>query len=112
MKKAYAIICILLSFALICFLWGYHYLKNEYRPALRAQPLPSRDTVIPIDINDADMDELCSLPGIGETLALRILEYRSKIGGFSSMEQLLDIKGIGQQTYEEIRHFLIIGGKE
>lgn len=110
MKKAYAVICVTLALALIFLLWGVHHFRNYYRAPLSATPLAVSDTVNPIDINSADMDELCCLPGIGEALAQRIIDYRSNIGGFTSLEQLLQIKGIGQLTLERIKPFLTVGG--
>ena len=55
-----------------------------------------------VNINTADADELDSLPGIGPTLAGRIIEYREENGPFSSIEDILNVYGIGEGTYEEI----------
>lgn len=65
----------------------------------------------PLDLNSADFEELKQLPGIGETLAAEIMAYRESIGGFSSREQLLDIKGIGQERYSRIYPLLYINGE-
>lgn len=61
----------------------------------------------PLDINLAAQDALESLPGIGPTKASDILAYREKVGRFSSVEELLNIPGIGQATLETIRDYLI-----
>jgi len=62
-------------------------------------------SVVAIDINTATEIELArELSGIGKVKAQRIVEYRDQIGGFSSIEQLREIKGIGPKTLEKNRH--------
>jgi competence ComEA-like helix-hairpin-helix protein len=56
-----------------------------------------------ININTADKDLLMSVPGVGEKLALRIIEYRKQKGGFRSLEDLQDIKGITKNRHERIK---------
>jgi competence ComEA-like helix-hairpin-helix protein len=57
-----------------------------------------------IDINKAGRYTLTKLPGIGPKFAERIIDYRNKNNGFTSKEQLLDIKGIGPKKYEAIKN--------
>ena len=61
-----------------------------------------------INLNTADKDMLLGIPGIGEKLARRILDYRDKQTGFSSVEELKDIKGINNYRYEKIKDYLIV----
>ncbi len=61
------------------------------------------DLVYPININTADRATLQLLPGIGETYAKRIIEYREQNGGFDTVEELLNIKGIGERRLERLR---------
>ena len=56
-----------------------------------------------IDINSADMELLKALPRIGEVKAQAIISYREANGSFSSVEDLIDVPGIGPVTLEEIR---------
>ncbi len=56
-----------------------------------------------ININNADSSTLQKLSGIGPTLAQRIIDYRKNIGRFKSIEQLLNVKGIGPSKFEEIK---------
>lgn len=61
----------------------------------------------PLDLNTATQEALESLPGIGPTKASEILAYREKVGQFYSVDELLNIPGIGQATLENIREYLI-----
>jgi competence ComEA-like helix-hairpin-helix protein len=61
-----------------------------------------------IDLNLADKELLMSLPGIGEKLAQRIIEYRQQKGLFQDIDDLKKIKGISVHTYEKIKDTLII----
>lgn len=56
-----------------------------------------------ININTADMDTLMTLPGIGEAKAMSIISYREEQGGFSSIEELMNITGIKEGVYSEIK---------
>ena len=57
----------------------------------------------PINLNTATLDQLKTLPGIGDTKANQIISYRSTLGRFSTLEQLLEISGIGEKTLEAVR---------
>ncbi len=56
-----------------------------------------------IDINQADQAELTKLPGIGTSTAAKIAAYRDANGPFKSMEELLNVKGIGPDKLEKIK---------
>ena len=62
----------------------------------------------PLDINTATAAELEILPGIGEVLAGRIVDYRETNGFFSSPEDLLNVDGIGPKTLESILPYIIV----
>ena len=62
----------------------------------------------PIDLNSATVEQLKSLPGIGDTRANQIVAFRNSVGGFSTLEQLLEISGIGTLTLEAIRPLVVI----
>lgn len=63
-----------------------------------------------IELNSASFNDLTSLPGIGPTIAQRILDYREQIGGFRDVSQLLDVPGIGQKRFERLLPFITLGG--
>ncbi len=56
-----------------------------------------------IDINTADEKELDSLPGVGPSKAKDIISYREKNGGFKSIEDIKNVKGIGESSFEKIK---------
>lgn len=56
-----------------------------------------------LNINQADEQALSQLPGIGETLARRIVEYRRSYGNFSSLEELMAVEGLGPGKLARLR---------
>lgn len=67
------------------------------------------DTVqFPINLNTATAEELIAVPGIGEVTAGRILEYRAQIGRFESVDELLEVKGIGEKKLASMREYLSV----
>ncbi len=61
-----------------------------------------------IDINNAGFDELIKLNGIGDYLAEQIITYREENGGFRNIEEILNISGIGEKTFESIRDCIYV----
>ncbi|HTY10334.1 MAG TPA: helix-hairpin-helix domain-containing protein [Bacteroidota bacterium] len=69
---------------------------------------PDRKGKKKINLNTATKDELRSLPGIGDGIAEQILIYRDEHGGFSSVDQLRKIKGIGVKKLEKLRPRVVL----
>lgn len=59
-----------------------------------------------INVNTASLKELQELPGIGPAYSKRIIEYRKKHGGFSAVDELIRIKGIGKKRLEKLQPFV------
>jgi competence protein ComEA len=68
----------------------------------------SEDAKEKFDINTATLEQLDTLPGIGESKAKAILAYRTEIGQFRRVEDLLEVKGIGEKVLEKLRPHLYI----
>ena len=70
---------------------------------------PSQDTTSKlININTASVQELTSLPGIGETKANNIVSYRTENGYFKKIEDLKNVSGIGDATFEQLKDYITV----
>jgi competence protein ComEA len=77
-------------------LWG----KMEARKRLALS--------IPLDLNRAPLQDLCLIPGIGEATAREIVTYRQRRRGFGSVEELKNVKGIGEKSWKTLEPFLVV----
>ena len=88
-------------------------------PPVRSEPTKQTETkkssgstekkvTFPVNINTASKKELDALPGIGETLAQRIIDYRSANGPFSTVDELTKVKGIGEKTLEKLKPYATV----
>ena len=62
----------------------------------------------PVNLNTAGLEELDSLPGIGESLARRILAYREANGPFESVEEIMEVSGIGEAKLAELEDWVTV----
>ena len=72
----------------------------------RAEAKPAPAT---INLNTATAAELEKLPGIGQKVAARIVEYRQKNGPFKKVEELMNVQGIGEKSFLQFRGQLTVG---
>jgi len=63
---------------------------------------------IPLDLNQVSVEDLCLIPGIGESLAQEMIAYRERRKGFRSVEELKNVKGIGEKKFKEFKAYFIV----
>lgn len=129
MRKHNSLVLLVLTLLFCVFTIGFYLGRNQNKNAitvavpakLMTEPTvqkekatePTVETMtvsFPIFINQAGKDEFMALPGIGEVLAERILAFREEHGAFSSVEELLNVEGIGKKRLEEIMDLITVGG--
>jgi competence ComEA-like helix-hairpin-helix protein len=88
-------------------LLGIHFIASlrwATRPTDREHGLDYR-----VDLNRADRAELLQLPGVGDSLAQRIIDYRKARGGFNRVEDLLHLHGVGSAKLDRLRPWVWVG---
>lgn len=78
--------------------------KSNFKTNIKKQTLAERS----IDLNSASLNQLAMLPGIGIKTAEKILAYRKASGGFSRIDELLEVKGIGDSKFDKIKKYIFI----
>ena len=63
---------------------------------------------IPLNLNQSSVEDLCLVPGIGKPLALEMVRYRERRKGFRSVEELKNIKGIGEKKWQTLRPYFTV----
>jgi competence ComEA-like helix-hairpin-helix protein len=98
--------CIVFLAAVILIGVGFDFLGKKYATARRLLLLDPN--IGKVELNSADENDLIALPGIGKTLAGRILQYRKEQGKFLQAEELKGIKGITESRFEKIKDHLYV----
>ena len=78
-------------------------------PAFAAPAESKTSSAAVVDVNTAGVEELMTVPGIGASLAQRIVEFREKNGPYASVEDLLKVQGIGEKSLARFRDRLTAG---
>jgi competence protein ComEA len=66
----------------------------------------------PLNLNTASAAELQALPGVGASTAKLIVDHRSKNGGFKKVEELMNIKGIGEKSFLKLKPLVTVGSEK
>lgn len=75
------------------------------------EPEPVEQTAL-VNLNTADAEELETLPGIGPATAQKIIAYRESVGAFQSTEELMQVDGIGEKTFEKLKELVAVEAAE
>lgn len=121
MKKA-SLIMIAMTLVFTAFTVGFILGRNadhnrvsisvSHAPKQTDPPQATAPTELPpIDINTATVQQLSSLPGIGQVLAQRIISYRTANGPFESLADLTKVEGVGEKKLEAILEYVTLGGQ-
>lgn len=76
--------------------------------AIQEQENTGKDDCSMVNINTADLELLCTLPGIGQTRAKSILDYRSEHGPFLKIEDIMLVSGIKESSFQKIKEYITI----
>lgn len=61
-----------------------------------------------VNLNTATLEQLQTLPGVGPAIAKSIVEYRNKVGKFTKIEDILNVKGIGEKKFQRMKERLTV----
>ena len=103
-----ALLMILVVFALAAV--GTAAEQKSPAPATKASA-PKATAAAPVNLNTATQAQLETLPGVGAKAAQRILEYRQKNGSFKKVEDLMNVKGIGEKAFLKLKPLLTVAQK-
>ena len=81
----------------------------QEKPAVRSGPAAPATVKSPVNINTATVSEFETLPGIGARTAARIIEYRQKNGPFKKIEELMNVRGVGEKSFLKLKPQLTVG---
>lgn len=73
-----------------------------------SKPAKTAPAPVSVNLNTATATELEALPGVGAATAARIVEYRQKNGAFKKVEDLMNVRGIGEKTFLSLKPMIVV----
>ncbi len=108
LKNEKVIMILALVFSLILALYNvYDFSDKTQRNAYSSSQAENYEVEL-VNINKADVESLCTLPGVGEKTAQEIISYREENGVFETIEEIKEVKGIGKQDFENLRPLITV----
>lgn len=112
-EKILLCICFLLSSVIVSYnlffipsLPNANVVKKEF--VFKESKNDSKNHEGKININLSDENELINIPGVGKSIAERIIEYREQNGGFSSISEIMNVKGIGDAKFNSMKDYICV----
>ena len=97
----------LASFVILGLLSAPALAQDKAKPAAK----PAAPAAASINLNSATQAQLETLPGVGAATAKRIIEYRQKSGGFKKVEELMNVKGIGEKAFLKLKPYITVASQ-
>ena len=117
MKKPFLIL-IGITLMFCCVLLGIYFgrnsshnyitVNNTSTSAIEKPTEATQATVGKININTASEQQLTLLPGIGEAITKRIVDYRTEHGDFAAIEDIMNVSGIGEKKFEQLKEYIVV----
>lgn len=90
---------------------GYYEVTTEALHPAQPTAAPTKAVFVPdvlVDLNTASLDDLTGLPGVGETRAQAILDYRAAHGPFHRIEDVMNVKGVGEGIFQQLEPYVTV----
>lgn len=93
---------------MVLLILGFGVAAQAEQEARRTTPAAKASASGPLNLNTATVAQLETLPGVGKSTAERILEYREKSGGFKKIEDLMNVRGIGEKSFLKLKPLITV----
>ena len=108
-RFSYVIVITLLPLLLVAARAGA---AEQSKPAGARSNASAAGPTAPVNLNTATLTQLQTLPGIGARTAEAIVEHRQKSGGFKKIEELMNVKGIGEKSFLKLKPMVVVSSEK